>query len=160
MSQNIWATIMPFGPVTIIFYWPKKKIQASQRLDLISGTEIGLEIIVAQTFCDIFLFYEKKDIRYQYINSFQINCFFINNIKIHSFTSLTRVGGALQGNIGRYRCAAEINKKMSQNVWATIVPFGPVTIIFYWPKKNNSGQPKAGPHFRHRNRSGNYSFLF
>ena len=35
----------------------------------------------------------KKDIRYQYINSFQINCFFINNIKIHSFTSLTRVGG-------------------------------------------------------------------
>ena len=40
------------------------------------------------------------------------------------------------------------------------LPFGPVTLIFYWPKKKNSGQPKAGPHFRHRNRSGNYSFLF
>ena len=25
MSQNVWATIMPFGPVTLIFYWPKKK---------------------------------------------------------------------------------------------------------------------------------------
>jgi hypothetical protein len=31
--------------------------------------------------------------------SFQDNCFFINNIKIHSFTSLTGVG-ALQGNFG------------------------------------------------------------
>ena len=27
------------------------------------------------------------------------------------------------------------HKKMSQNVWATIMPFGPVTLIFYWPKK-------------------------
>ena len=41
------------------------------------------------------------------------------------------------------------HKKMSQNVWAIIMPFGPVTIIFYWPKKKFSGQPKAGPHFRH-----------
>ena len=24
MSQNLWATIMPFGPVTRIFYWPNK----------------------------------------------------------------------------------------------------------------------------------------
>ena len=39
--------------------------------------------------------------------------------------------------------------KMSQNVWATIMPFGPVTLIFYWPKIFFSGQPKAGPHFRH-----------
>ena len=39
--------------------------------------------------------------------------------------------------------------KMSQNDWATILPFGPVTLIFYWPKKKNSGQPKASPHFRH-----------
>ena len=38
---------------------------------------------------------------------------------------------------------------MSQNVWATIMPFGPVTLIFYWPKKTFSGQPWAGPHFRH-----------
>jgi hypothetical protein len=35
MSQNVWPTIMPFGPVTLIFYWPKKKI----RLALISGTD-------------------------------------------------------------------------------------------------------------------------
>jgi hypothetical protein len=40
-------------------------------------------------------------------------------------------------------------KKMSQNDWATILPFGPVTLIFYWPKKIFSGQPKASPHFRH-----------
>ena len=38
---------------------------------------------------------------------------------------------------------------MSQNVWATIMPFGPVTLIFYWPKFFFSGQPKASPHFRH-----------
>ena len=24
----VWATIMPFGPVTLIFYWPQKKYQA------------------------------------------------------------------------------------------------------------------------------------
>ena len=41
------------------------------------------------------------------------------------------------------------SKKMSQNDWATIMTFGPVTLIFYWPKKNVSGQPKASPHFRH-----------
>ena len=29
MSQNFWATIMPFGPMTLIFYWPKKKIPGS-----------------------------------------------------------------------------------------------------------------------------------
>ena len=25
------------------------------------------------------------------------------------------------------------HKKISQNLWATIMPFGPVTLIFYWP---------------------------
>ena len=40
-------------------------------------------------------------------------------------------------------------KKMSQNDWATFLPFGPVTLIFYWPKNKFSGQPKASPHFRH-----------
>jgi hypothetical protein len=25
MSQNVWATIMPFGPVTLMFYWPDSK---------------------------------------------------------------------------------------------------------------------------------------
>ena len=41
------------------------------------------------------------------------------------------------------------HKKMSQNLWATIMPFGRVTLIFYWPKNFFSGQPQAGPHFRH-----------
>ena len=36
------------------------------------------------------------------------------------------------------------HKKMSQNVWATIMPFGPMTLIFYWPKFFFSG-----PHFKH-----------
>ena len=31
MSQNVWATIMPFGLVTLIFYWPK---------NFFSGTDI------------------------------------------------------------------------------------------------------------------------
>ena len=35
-------------------------------------------------------------------------------------------------------------KKMSQNFWATNMPFGPVTLIFYWPK-----QIFSGPHFRY-----------
>ena len=29
MSQNLWATIMPYGPVTNILLAPKKKIRAS-----------------------------------------------------------------------------------------------------------------------------------
>ena len=37
------------------------------------------------------------------------------------------------------------HKKMSQYFWATIMSFGTVTLIFYWPKK------KIGPHFRHWN---------
>jgi hypothetical protein len=37
---------------------------------------------------------------------------------------------------------------MSQNVWATIMPFGPVT-NFLLAQKKLFGQPKAGPHFRH-----------
>ena len=39
-------------------------------------------------------------------------------------------------------------KKMSQNVWATIKPFGPVT-NFLLAQKNIFGAAKAGPHFRH-----------
>jgi hypothetical protein len=34
-------------------------------------------------------------------------------------------------------------QKSSQNLWATIMPFGPVTLIFYWPKNKISGQPVA-----------------
>ena len=40
-------------------------------------------------------------------------------------------------------------KQMSQNDWTTIMPFGPVTLMFYWPKQFFSGQPNASPHFRH-----------
>jgi hypothetical protein len=32
-----------------------------------------------------------------------------------------------------------LHKKMSQNLWATIMPFGPVTLIFYWPKQTFLG---------------------
>ena len=38
--QNVWATIMPFGPVTNFFYWPKIFFRASLRLALISGTAL------------------------------------------------------------------------------------------------------------------------
>ena len=38
MSQNDWATIPPFGPVTLIFTGPNNFFRASQRLALISGT--------------------------------------------------------------------------------------------------------------------------
>jgi hypothetical protein len=38
-------------------------------------------------------------------------------------------------------------KKMSQNVWATIMPFGPVTLIFYCPKIFFFAP--GCPHFRH-----------
>jgi hypothetical protein len=67
--------------------------------------------MVAQTFCDMFFLW-KKDIRYQYINSFQINCFFLS-ISLKFILSLVSLGlgGALQGvNFDRYRCAAEIAK--------------------------------------------------
>jgi hypothetical protein len=37
---------------------------------------------------------------------------------------------------------------MSQNVWATIMPFGPVT-NFLLAQKNIFGPANAGPHFRH-----------
>jgi hypothetical protein len=40
MSQNVWATIMPFGPVTLIFYWPKKKNSGQQMLALIKKGSI------------------------------------------------------------------------------------------------------------------------
>ena len=39
MSQNVWATIMPFGPVILIFYWPKKNISGQPKAALISGTD-------------------------------------------------------------------------------------------------------------------------
>ena len=38
MSQNVWATIMPFGPVTNFLLAPKKLFRASLRLALISAT--------------------------------------------------------------------------------------------------------------------------
>jgi hypothetical protein len=59
---------------------------------------------------------------YQYINSFQINCFFfINIIKIHSLPSLTGVVGALQGNFGTgaplmARCTASLSVTCNMSV--------------------------------------------
>ena len=51
----------------------------------------------------------RKDIIYQYINSFQINCFW--SITLKFILSLVSRGlGALQCHFGRYRCAAEIAK--------------------------------------------------
>jgi hypothetical protein len=44
MSQNLWATIMPFGPVTNILLAQKKKFRASQRLSLISGTDTWINV--------------------------------------------------------------------------------------------------------------------
>jgi hypothetical protein len=40
------------------------------------------------------------------------------------------------------------HKKMSQNVWATIMPFGPVTNILL-AQKQLFGPAKGWPHFRH-----------
>jgi hypothetical protein len=40
------------------------------------------------------------------------------------------------------------HKKMSQNLWATIMPFGPVTNILLAQKKI-FGPAKGWPHFRH-----------
>jgi hypothetical protein len=40
------------------------------------------------------------------------------------------------------------HKKMSQNLWATIMPFGPVTNILLAQKKL-FGPAKGWPHFRH-----------
>ena len=57
---------MTFGPVILIFYWPKKKISAQPKLALISGTgpwpnfalELGLTIFlldINRYACDIIL---------------------------------------------------------------------------------------------------------
>ena len=48
-------------------------------------------IMMAQTFCDIF--FMKKRHQISIYTVFRLIVFFINNIKIHSFTSLTGVGG-------------------------------------------------------------------
>ena len=45
MSQNDWATILPFGPVTNFLLPQKKKFRASQRLALISSTENDYRIV-------------------------------------------------------------------------------------------------------------------
>ena len=69
--------------------WPENFFWASKRL--VTG------IMVAQKLCNVFLW--KKDIRYQYINSFQVNCFL--SITLKFILSLVSRGlGALQGNFG------------------------------------------------------------
>jgi hypothetical protein len=40
------------------------------------------------------------------------------------------------------------HKKMSQNLWATIMLFGPVNLIFYWPKFFSFGPAKGWPSFQ------------
>jgi hypothetical protein len=85
-------------------FWASKK--------LVTGPN---GIMVAQKVYDILLW--KKDIRYQYINSFQVNCFFINNIKIHSFTSLTGVVGARQGN---FSTGVQLNLQKHPNAYIAI----------------------------------------
>jgi hypothetical protein len=52
--------------------WHEQIFWASKKL--VTGPN---GIMMAQIFCDIF-FYEKKGTRYQYINSFQINWFFLS----------------------------------------------------------------------------------
>ena len=56
MSQNVWATIMPFGPVTNFLLAQKKIFWASLRLVLISGTALFSDIfslILTELFSDI-----------------------------------------------------------------------------------------------------------
>ena len=50
MSENLWATIMPFGPVTLIFYWPKNVFSGQPMAGLISGTVILILIIILLSF--------------------------------------------------------------------------------------------------------------
>jgi hypothetical protein len=49
MSQNVWATIMPFGH---FFFWGSKKLR-------VTGPN---GIMVAQTFCDIFFMKKRHQI--------------------------------------------------------------------------------------------------
>ena len=49
--------------------------------------------MVAQTFCDIFFMKKRHQISiYKQLSDYMLIVFFINNIKINSFTSLTEVG--------------------------------------------------------------------
>jgi hypothetical protein len=63
-------------------------------------------------------------------------------------TTPTTNGGEIVG-LSPLKLWIQIPLRRGQNDWATILPFGPVTLIFYWPKQFFSGQPKASPHFRH-----------
>jgi hypothetical protein len=62
------------------------------------------------------------------MGSFQVNCFFINNIKIHSFTSLTGVG-ALQGNFGTVT-GVQLKLRKHPNAYIAIEYFTGPTIFF------------------------------
>ena len=53
MSQNVWATIMPFGPVTLIFYCPKKKFGPALGWPSIQALHLYIEIDY------IYIFYLK-----------------------------------------------------------------------------------------------------
>ena len=81
-------------PETRALAGPKNVFWASKKLRFTGPNGIML----AQKFCDIF--FMKKRHQISIYKQFSGELFFINNIKIHSFTSLMGVGGALQGNFG------------------------------------------------------------
>jgi hypothetical protein len=81
---------------------PLKRL-CQPKAGLISGTEVSVLVYqeVNITMCTTFgTPYDKVEfIQISKYKQFRLIVFFINNIKIHSFTSLTGVG-ALQGNFG------------------------------------------------------------
>jgi hypothetical protein len=87
---------MPFGPVTNILLAQKKKIRASLWLSLISGTVTSSEHVSNGPWLLPFPITDQSTIL-QKGGGFRVFMILINNIKIHSFTSLTGVV-ALQGN--------------------------------------------------------------
>jgi hypothetical protein len=64
MSQNVWATIIPFGPVTPIFYWPKNFFSDQPKLALISGTAMSNGQTKTKLFYNCMLLNCKADKKY------------------------------------------------------------------------------------------------
>jgi hypothetical protein len=82
----------------------KKKIWASKKL--VTGPN---GIMVAQTFCDILFMKKNHQISiYKQFSVFRLIVFL--SITLTFCLSLVSRGWGLQGNFGRYRCAAEIAK--------------------------------------------------
>ena len=45
---------MPFGPVTLIFYWPQKKISGQPKAALISGTVFYTYVMIFELYSEYF----------------------------------------------------------------------------------------------------------